>query len=143
MSTASEKALSKVGWQLGREVDTSLWQRAFEGAGVHMHRAAKEFLEEFGGLAMPERGPGVTRARSSFNLDPMLCQGEEDRFADWGEEVGELIFPVGELDEGRFFLGVGESGELYLVADWLATFGPVPAALDGLVLGIRARTVVE
>jgi SUKH-3 immunity protein len=87
-------------------------------------------------------GPGINRAREPFYLDPMLVwNSEEGRFAEWGAEIGRHLFPVGELDNGRFFLGLDEYTELYLVETWVASFGPMPAGLDNLVLGV-APTVI-
>ncbi|MEV7239490.1 SUKH-3 domain-containing protein [Streptomyces sp. NPDC051020] len=70
-----------------------------------------------------------------------LAVGEEDRFADWSSTVGRDIFPIGELDEGRFFLGIDETGEIYLIETWVATFGPVREALEKLVLGVSPRRI--
>jgi hypothetical protein len=102
-----------------------------------MHAAAEAFLSEFGGLVVEHGGIGITMARSPFALDPGLCDGEEDRFADWSRTTGRAVFPLGELEHGRFFLGIDESGEVYLVETWLASFGRMPEALANLVRGVR------
>jgi hypothetical protein len=39
-----------------------------------------DFLVEFGGLDVRISGTGITRAREPFDLDPVLCSGNEDRF---------------------------------------------------------------
>lgn len=71
----------------------------------------------------------------------MLCVGEGDRFLEWGEEIDKSIFPVGVHDEGRFFLGIDELGELYLVETWLASFGIMPEALSNLILGVQPTVI--
>ncbi len=64
-------------------------------------RPAVGFLREFGGLHIRIGGPGVTRAKEPFELDPSLCEGEEGRFIGWSRCIGCELFPVGELDGGR------------------------------------------
>ncbi len=71
----------------------------------------------------------------------MLCQGEGDRFLEWSEEIKKAIFPVGVHDEGRFFLGIDELGELYLVEAWVASFGRMPEAMGNLILGVQPSIV--
>lgn len=139
----TERALRVSGWRPGRRVDTSSWRERLEGGGFRWNAAADRFLVEFGGLAVDISGPGITSAREPFELDPLLVEGEDDRFADWAEVVGESIAPVGELDAGRYFLGVSESGDLYLVADWLASFGRIPEALESLILGKSPMPIAE
>ncbi|MCF3137220.1 SUKH-3 domain-containing protein [Streptomyces olivochromogenes] len=67
--------------------------------------------------------------------------GPRLRFADWSSTVGRDIFPIGQLEEGRFFLGIDETSEIYLIETWVATFGPAQEALEKLVLGISPRRI--
>ncbi|MFI2504679.1 SUKH-3 domain-containing protein [Streptomyces sp. NPDC018972] len=140
-----ENALSAAGWVPGRQVDTAEWQRRLEASGeVTMSEAARRFLAEFGGLSFPHAGTGISMARQPFVLDPLLCLGEEDRFAEWGEELGESIFPVGEFDEGRGgFLGIDENGVIYQVVDTLSRFAEQRAGLECLILGIAPEPLFE
>ncbi len=108
-----------------------------------MHDAAEAFLREFGGLTVDVSGPGITCARTPFELDPERARGEEDRFLEWGVSIGRRLFPLGELDQGRFFLAIDEVDEIYLVETWIARFGPVPQALENLVLGVAPRRIEE
>lgn len=101
-----------------------------------MHEAAESFLREFGGLDVWLSGPGISCARASFELDPSLAQGEGDRFAEWSASIGRHLYPLGELDHGRFFLAIDEFREIYLVETWLASYGRMPEALENLVLGV-------
>ncbi|WP_330182440.1 SUKH-3 domain-containing protein [Nocardia sp. NBC_01503] len=139
----TERVLRASGWRPGRHVDTSFWRKRLESGGFRWNTAADRFLGEFGGLAVDISGPGITSAREPFELDPILVEGEGDRFAEWAEVIGESIAPLGELDGGRHFLGMSESGGLYLVADWLASFGRAAAALESLILGISPAPVAE
>ncbi|MFE7967369.1 SUKH-3 domain-containing protein [Streptomyces cellulosae] len=88
-------------------------------------------------------GPGISSARTPFELDPELAWGEADRFTEWGEAIGRRLCPLGEPDHGRFFLGTVEEGVLYLVETWIASFGPVPHAMENLVLGVAPRRIDE
>ncbi|MFD8735878.1 SUKH-3 domain-containing protein [Streptomyces sp. NPDC059618] len=135
------EVLEASGWTVGRRVDTAGWRSRFEAVGLVMHDAAGRFLQEFGGLTVSIGGPGINRAREPFELDPELAWGEDDRFSEWSESVGRRLFPLGELDHGRFFLGIDEDCEIYLVETWVASFGPMPHALENLILGVMPRKI--
>ncbi|WP_176735418.1 SUKH-3 domain-containing protein [Actinacidiphila rubida] len=135
-SARTEESLRAAGWWPGRQVATDVWRATLEESGhVRMHEAAERFLAEFGGLSM---GSHV-----SFDLDAQCLASETDRFAEWGEEIGRSLFPIGELDEGRFFLAIDENSEIYLVETWVATFGPAQGALEKLVAGTPPTPVAE
>ncbi|MGW4196470.1 SUKH-3 domain-containing protein [Streptomyces sp. NPDC005004] len=138
----TEETLRAAGWFPGRCVSVEPWRERLEASGeVRMHEAARSFLAEFGGLSVRIGGPGVTCAKSPFGFEPGFLVGEEDRFADWSRTIGRDLFPIGELDEGRFFLGIDQHGEIHLVETWVATFGPVRDALEKLVLGCGPETI--
>lgn len=140
MGSKAQRVLLRAGWEPGRQVDTTRWRSMFDGTGLEMHEAAERFLREFGGLSVEGGAWGLTSAREPFVLDPELVRdSEEGRFLDWSAELGRPLFPIGELDHGRFFLGIDDTGEIYLVETWLATFGRMPEALDNLILGVKPR----
>lgn len=133
--------LREFGWHPERIVDSTPWTHPFEERGLPAPQEVKDFLAQFGGLNVKVSGPGVNCAREPFELDPLLCLGEEDRFSEWGEELGVSLFPIGELDDGRFFLGMDEQGVMYLVADWIASFGLWPEAIDALIRGVAPEEI--
>ncbi|MEU1604727.1 SUKH-3 domain-containing protein [Micromonospora matsumotoense] len=133
--------LLQAGWEPERCVDVARWRIPFAQAGLSMHDAAAVFLSEFGGLDFPYAGPGISRAREHVQLDPLLALGEEDLFIEWGQLVGRHIFPLGELDDGRYFIGIDESSSIYLVADWLGHFGEGMHGIESLILGVVPETV--
>ena len=135
-----DRALRRAGWHPGRQVGTAVWRSALD---LDMHPAAERFLAEFGGLVLDLYGPGRTAAKEPFELDPALCAGEEGRFLDWSRLTGRSLYPLGELDHGRFFLGIDERSMLYLVIDWLAVFGAGDAGLIALCQGAKATPVQE
>ncbi len=131
-----EEVLRGAGWSPERQVDVAGWTALFEGEGLRAHQAAIDFLREFGGLAVHRGEPGQeNKAKESFEFDPSLCEGEGDLFRTWGEELERELFPLGELDRGRFYLAIDENAEIYLVEAWAASFGAMPAAIENLVLG--------
>ncbi|MGQ5654778.1 SUKH-3 domain-containing protein [Streptomyces sp. EKR5.2] len=138
-----DEVLEASGWTPGRRVDTACWRSMFEAVGLAMHDAADAFLQEFGGLTVDVSGPGISCARTPFALDPELTWGEDDRFVEWGEAIGRHLYPLGELDHGRFFLGIDEAGVIYLVETWVAGFGPMPHSMEHLVLGVAPRRIDE
>ncbi len=143
-STEAERVLLAASWRPGRQVDTTEWRTRIEASGlVSMHQAAQRILAEFGGLTFEHGGRGISRAREPFELNPLLALGEEDRFAEWGEVIEKSLFPIGELDQGRYFLGCDESGGVYLVADWLAYFGENRQAIDNLIIGVQPATIYD
>lgn len=135
--------LTMAGWFPGRSIPIDVWVQQLRDEEVEVHAAAATFLAEFGGLTVDDQGPGITRARESFGFDPEECVGEGDRFLEWSQDLGRQIFPIGSLGEGRFFLGLDEGSELYLVETFVKTFGPMPIAMDRLVLGIMPEPTDE
>jgi hypothetical protein len=136
-----EDVLRGAGWTPERRVDVSGWTSLFEDDGLTAHQAALDFLQEFGGLNVRISGPGRETAKEPFEIDPSLCEGEGDRFTVFGEELGRQLFPLGELDNGRFFLAIDENSEIYLVESWAASFGTMPTAIENLVLGGKPTEV--
>lgn len=136
----TERVLRDAGWIPGRRVDIGVLRTQMEEFGFIMSEAAERFLSEFFGLVFKYNGPGITRAREMFEFDPLLAEGEDDRFTEWSEEIGECLTPIGMLDR-RWNLGISKSGEIYMVAEWLASFGSGQQALENLILGVAAREV--
>lgn len=136
-----EDVLRAAGWSPERRTAVENWTTLFEDEGIHAHQAAIDFLQEFGGLDVEIHGPGVTKAKEPFELDPSLCEGEEGRFTEFGRRIGREIFPIGELDHGRYLLGIDQNTEIYVVETWIASFGPMPAAMDSLVLGMKPMSI--
>ncbi|KAL5355519.1 SUKH-3 immunity protein-domain-containing protein [Aspergillus floccosus] len=128
------RALKNAGWTPGRRVNTVEIQRQLEASGFAVSQTAIHFLSEFLGLKVDVRGPGISCAREPFEFDPLLAAGEDDRFEEWSATIGEVLTPIGQLDQ-RYFLGIAASGEIYLVADWLASFGSEREAIESLVRG--------
>ena len=128
-------ALRDAGWRPGRRAYVESWIEQFEQRGCPATDAAVGFLVEFGGLDVLISGKGINRAREPFDLDPVLCAGEEDRFIEWGQAIGRSLFPIGVLGSYRKCLGIDEFSEIYLIEMQVASFGRMPDAMEALVLG--------
>jgi len=119
-STDAADVLRMAGWHHGRDVYgvVASWEQELASkGGFVMNEPARRFLAEFGGIAWPLRREGEHLSSYSFNFDPRAAIYENDRFEEAEEDVGESLFPVGEVVNGHFFLAVGRSGNFYLVMD--------------------------
>ncbi|KAJ5438810.1 SUKH-3 immunity protein [Penicillium daleae] len=121
----TERVLRDAGWIPGRGVDIGDLRTQMEEFGFIMSEAAERFLSEFFGLVFKYNGPGITRAREMFEFDPLLAEGEDDRFTEWSEEIGECLTPIGMLDR-RWNLGISNINMRYQNLD--ALNGRQPAA---------------
>ncbi|MFJ5989734.1 SUKH-3 domain-containing protein [Lentzea sp. NPDC092896] len=135
-SEECERTLRRVGWYPGRAVDVEPWRVPLEESGFVFPEAVVRFLTEFNGLSFPDNGRGISRAREAFEFDPLLLVGEEERFSAVGAKHGLVLAPLGELDHGRFYLGMDEHGAVYDVTDTVAFYGVGDAGLESLVLGV-------
>ena len=134
-SAETVAALTDAGWRPRRSVDVDAWRTHFEAAGCVMSPAAEEFLSRFGGLDVRISGPGRERAREPFDLEPMLCDGEEDRFVELSRSMERDLFPIGVFGGLRYFLGIDEHAEIYLIETEVRSFGRMPEAMDAIVQG--------
>lgn len=126
LSVESESELRTAGWRPIRQVDPYESLAGLDLSVLVFHPAAEKFLAEYGGLDL-----------GRFVVDPQECLGEEDRFDGWSESIGRSLFPIGILEEGRFFLGIDEHEEVYLIETWVASFGRMPLAMENLLNGSR------
>ena len=143
MHSEVERVLRLAGWSPGRRVSVAKWQPIFERENLEMHASARRFLAEYGDLAIPEMGPGITRSREAIDLDPLQAEGEGGLFVEWSEQLHMRLYPIGVLDRGRYFLGLGETAGIYLLSDWVAYFGEGDAGLENLVLGVMPEVITE
>ncbi|WP_437819353.1 SUKH-3 domain-containing protein [Sorangium sp. So ce1078] len=138
-SEETESRLVVAGWYKGRRNAQRVaeWRQNLEKPnGLQMSLAAERALEEFGGLRVDCQGPGLECARGSFDLDPELASGEEDRFDHFRDQVGSDLFPLGEAFEGQAFLAIDSTGRVYLLGDRVQLIGSnVYSALDSMLMG--------
>lgn len=135
-TTETTELLRNAGWYAGRSQTKRAieWQSELETpSGFRMSQRAREALEEFGGLCVESKGPGIYCARGGFNFNPSLAVGEEDRFS----EAPELdVFPLGEIYDGHAFAGIGPSGRVYLIGDFVEVIAEdIYCAIEAILLG--------
>ncbi|WP_399928251.1 SUKH-3 domain-containing protein [Streptomyces kanamyceticus] len=139
-SAETDRVLRLAGWFPGRSVSTEEWERTLHEADedFEMHQAARDFLREFGGLGIRQKGPGRTAPRSAFGLDPLPAQWDREIFDELGEQAGKYLYPVGGIGRGVSYLGMAPDGTVYRGMDdveFLAENGD--EALRKLIEGIR------
>ncbi len=101
-----------------------------------MFDAARHALTEFGGLKVDVDGPGVDFAKGSFQLDPSLAIGEEDRFDVFEKRLASRLYPLGEAYGGHTFLAIDDQGSVFLLMGDVRRIGrSIGEALEGLILG--------
>ena len=137
-----EDVLIASGWFPGRRVDASRWSQGLDHPeqpdGFRLSDAARAALEEFGGLKVRQKAPGVDYARSSFDLDPLTLMGEEDRFEGWSRALGSRLYPLGQDYYGTYFLAMDEQGRVFSMANELHHVGrDIAEAVENLILGRR------
>ncbi|GHF76946.1 hypothetical protein GCM10018790_63740 [Kitasatospora xanthocidica] len=96
-----EAVLRLSGWFPGRSVGISGYKETL--SGFAWHEASERFLEEFGGISVDVRGPGVSVAREPFEIDPELAAGEEFAFADLSRKFNRKFFLLEKSDKESSF----------------------------------------
>ena len=103
--------------------------------GFEMFPAAQSALEEFGGLHVTDRGPGVDRARESFKVDPTLAIDAEDLFEEHSRLLQKRLFPLGEAGD-QAFLAIADTGEVFLIFEGVQLVGDnIEEAMTNLIEG--------
>lgn len=98
--------------------------------------AAREALERFGGIRVEQEAPGEDCKRETFDLDPSLALGEEDRFRSFEPLISGKLYPLGEAGAGHAFLAISERGEVYALMHDLWLVGrSIDDALERLIRG--------
>ncbi|MDJ0464430.1 SUKH-3 domain-containing protein [Streptomyces sp. H27-C3] len=138
-SAETDSVLRAAGWHPGRSISTAAWESALhEHDGFEIHEAARRFLAEFGGLAVPARGAGRTMARMEINLDPTLATWDAEIFEVLSEEAGSYLYPIGMIDRRNGYLGMAPDGTVFTGMDSVTFFADnADEALEKLIEGIR------
>jgi hypothetical protein len=138
-SETTEILMRAAGWFPGRSEASQVarWRHDLTARGrFQMPLIAERVLEEFGGVHVNADGPGLECARGGFCLDPTLARGEEDRFDGFGTWEGSALFPLGEIYDSYFFLGIAADGSVYIVGDSIRRLARnIRMALDSILLG--------
>lgn len=114
-SPLTKRVLRSSGWHSARRLPRPDWESALrERGGFEIHEAARSFLAEFGGLRSDEWTPGPIMPQSPYRFDPLTAEVEGETFADFSEQAGAHLYPIGTADSGTSFLGIAPSGAVYI-----------------------------
>ena len=138
LSDKALRTLANAGWTetWDRSADLEQWERALPE--FTMSDAARDALRRYGGVQVRESGAGEEWARNSFHVEPTLCWGESDRFADFEAIVGTALFPLGEIQDGHVFLAIGADGRVFGLMMEIGLVGEtMEDAIEALTRGLR------
>lgn len=137
------RVLYAAGWTEQRSVEneTEAWSIELS-PGFRLFPAAEMALRQYGGIHIKQSGPGEETARESFELNPLLAIGEEDRFDEHASRLGEPLYPLGEAGNGHVFLAIAPDGRVFALMDDLWFLGEsMEAAIERLILGQSPKVV--
>ena len=143
LSDDARRALMNAGWSDGRNMAEQVdeWSRQL-APGFLMFPVARSALSRFGTVQVQQTGPGEECARESFEFDPMLALGEDDRFRQFEERLSTRLYPLGEAGGGHVFLAISETGHVFALMDELWLVAPtIEGAIEALVRGLQLRKV--
>jgi hypothetical protein len=135
-SAETGQVLLVAGWYPGRSAPTATWESILrEHDGFEIHKAAQQFLSEFGALAV-ERGQSQPMAWREFRLDPLLAKWDHEIFEVLSEEVGTDLYPLGMADRRNQYLGMARDGKVYVGMDYVSILADTgDKALEKLIKG--------
>ena len=146
-SIETEHLLKAAGWFEGRSVPDLVesWRAELEtDDGFVLSPAARQVLNEFGGLHIQSRGAGIDCAKSDVNINPLLAIDEEDHFFSFTCLRGKQLFPLGEAELIHLFLAIDESRNIYLIMEFvLYVANTIEEALETMLLGKETRLLEE
>lgn len=131
MSSFSDRTLARLraaGWTAERSVSTAPYERAVAAEGYVLHPAARQFLQEFGGLVFAFEGVSQghpVRRLFHFAADTTAANwGGALSEWDWPARVRAPLCPIGEAESGTSLLAMDPDGCVYAgMDDWIALVG--------------------
>jgi hypothetical protein len=133
------------GWRPGRNVAASVdeWlQRTGIDRELPMLAPARAALDEFGGLDIPQRGPGGKPGGGfTSHFYPGKYAPSTPEIREFAELHGEPVFPIGDYADGPAHLVVTASGKVFLLHPFEDVFlgDTVDAALQWVVRGTESQ----
>lgn len=128
------RMLIEAGWHPDRDEQGTLELPA----DFEIFPAALQVLKEFGMLRVGTGGTGIDRARSTLYLNPRLADGESDRFEPFESQIGDRLYPLGEVDGGYGFLAIDRRGRVFWIMDFVQFVAEkFDESLEVLLLGKR------
>jgi hypothetical protein len=141
------ETLINAGWFEGRKVESivSDWKTQIKATdNFEMFSKAEEILNEFGGIKVEQKGLGESYPRTTFEVNPSLTVGEEDRLLHQSQIIKQKLYPLGEVFGGYYFLTVSEDGRVFGISDHALLIGKTfDEALNNLIIGIKPQLIAN
>lgn len=137
-SAKTEYTLQRAGWYPGRQVPAKIasWKSNEMLSYFEMFPTAEKVLLEFGDLRVDQKGPGETRAREPFVVDPTFAANEQRLFGYYSTLVNTRLYPLGEVHSGYNFWAIGEDNHVYVLMNDIRLLGKdIDDALENLIIG--------
>jgi hypothetical protein len=140
-SEFTEAVLRKSGWFPERSVRNAVlrWDLELQQDNFQIFPEAEKILTQFGGIKIEKH---KSRTKSSrflpMLLDPTMALGENDRFTEFADLLGNKLYPLGEFIEVHYYLAVSEDGRIFsLMSDLLLIGKNFNQALENIINGIE------
>ncbi|MFN3196908.1 MAG: SUKH-3 domain-containing protein [Bradymonadia bacterium] len=133
--------LLQSGWHPERDMSAEverLKRDIFDPEGFILHDEAHRALNSLLGLTVHQSMPGITQYRPDIMFEPEYCSAEQDRFEDFGEEIGSAISPLGWEKDSYYLLGIAADGRCFALMNHLVFQGStLEDALNNMLRGIK------
>ncbi len=138
-----ETVITDAGWFCGRSVNNivSDWNHKLKSINkTEMFPEAEVILNEFGGIKVKEKRDF---SKQTFEIDPTLALGEDDRFIEFSNNIETNLYPLGEAIGGYYFLAVAETGQIFwLMQDIFIIGNTFDEALSRMILGCQPEPIL-
>jgi hypothetical protein len=142
-SPAVQEILEQAGWHKGRNA-AGTFPLPHD---VVYPDAIILILNEFGGLYLRSKGPGITLARLSIYFDPIdgdFGSSEDGNIYYYASLIAKKLYPLGSIPTESLTLCIDENFHMYMLGDNLHHVGDSFAAgVSNILLGIRGKTLNE
>jgi len=119
ISPTFAKILTQSGWSSNRKVDVAEWVSSLKDEGFEPNAVTIAILESVGGLSILIPPYGINPYHHELRFDPMIAaSGEFDKAADWQNQLGIRLFPIGEEIRTGNILWVGNDRRFYFGRDF-------------------------
>lgn len=112
-SETTLKILYAGGWTEDRLLPSNSFIEKLTQAGYKPHAAALEVLQRFGGLKFSHVDSDGYRWNFHFDIDRTIAICDIEDIEDYGNCIGTILCPVGEIDNGHLLLTVANDGRIF------------------------------
>lgn len=145
VSKRMSECLNRSGWYPNRTIDATTFVVSLNSAGFVVHKAAEDFLTEYGGLRIKYPHAKVTDMEDEMHFDPLIVITHITAAAvnEYAKVLDRKLCPIGEAARGYLTLMMDETGKVYGSYDeFFASIGSSGAdAIDGLCSGRELEVI--